>query len=63
MGTSGDPNDETRYFTQRDRLWQQALDAEREADEMRRRWNVRILSVTIILISGAVLGVMIWNRW
>jgi hypothetical protein len=60
MGTAGDPNNETQYFSQRDRLFQEALDAEWKADESRRRWRIWILSATICLIAGSVLGMMVF---
>jgi len=60
MGTSGDPNNETRVFCQRDRLFQEAMDAEYAADETRRKWRIWILTTAICLIAGSVLGMMIW---
>lgn len=60
MGTAGDPNNETGYFTQRDRLFQEALDAEWAAGESRRKWRMWILGTAIALWCGAVAAVMIW---
>jgi hypothetical protein len=60
MGTSGDANNDTQFFTQRDRLFQEALDAEWKADESRRKLRIWILSTAICLIAGSVLGMMVW---
>lgn len=61
MGTSGDPSDDTKYFDQYDRIWMEAS-AEAAADsEARRRWRSIILSSVIIVIAGAVMGLMIWG--
>jgi len=57
MGTCGDPNDETRIFTQRHRLWQEAIDAELERDRVRHKWRVRFLVAFIVLVP---LSLAIW---
>lgn len=58
MGTAGDMNNETQFLTQGDLALREAI----AADDSRRRWRIRILSVTICLISGAVMGMAIWMR-
>ncbi len=62
MGTTGDPNNETRYFSQQDQLWMEARMAEWQEDDARRRWRSIILSVAICMIAVSVMGMAIWFR-
>ncbi len=57
MGTSGDTSSDTKYLCQRP-----ALDEDWECNGAQRVWRIRILSVAIILISSAVMGMAIWMR-
>ena len=61
MGTSGDPNDDTRYFSQADRQFLDQRQAEFDEYWARRRWGSIILSCTIIAIAGAVMALMVWG--
>ena len=61
MGASGDPNDDTRFFSQRDRLFQEAMDAEYARDRWRRGWRVGLLVAAIVLIPSLLLAWMIWS--
>ncbi len=62
MGTTGDPNNETRYFSQQDQLWMEARMAERQEDDARRRWRSIILSVAICMIAVSVMVMAVWFR-
>jgi hypothetical protein len=62
MGTSGDANSETHYLEQSDVDFHLAMQAEWDLNESRRRWRIRILSLSICMIAGAVMGLAIWMR-
>lgn len=61
MGTVNDGNNDTRYFTQADRVFMEERQAEYDKYWAKRRWRSIALSVTIIVISGSVMALMVWG--
>ena len=61
MGAVGDGFDETRYFDQKDRLFMEAMAAERAKDKWKRGWRIALLVGAIVLIPSLLLAWMLWS--